>query len=388
MHFLKKYSVLLCAALLMACASQKPVESLSAEDAAVEKTLASMSLEQRVGQLFFLRPEALVDTMTDELLRDVYHHAVTELDAPMSELFCDFPAGGFCFFGHNISDPEQTLRFTRALHALPGNPIICVDEEGGRVARIGNNRNFSLNRFPPMGELAQSGLPQNARFAGAYMGAYLRYYGFDVDMGPVADVNTNPDNIVIGSRAFSHNPAEAAEWVRGFVEGLRHEGVAACLKHFPGHGDTQGDSHTGLPYTGKTWEEMSACEMITFRAGIAAGAELIMTAHIAAPEVTGSDLPATLSPAILTERLRKEMGFEGVIMSDALEMAAIRQQYEPGEACILTVLAGSDIIMLPLSYRDSFRAVVDAVRQGRITEQRLEESVRRILRLKYRLGRL
>lgn len=371
----------------MACASQKPVANVSAEEAAVEKTLASMSLEERVGQLFFLRPEALVDTMTDEYIRDVYHHAVTTLDAPMTKLFREFPAGGLCFFGHNIVDPEQTLRFTAAVHSLPGAPIICVDEEGGRVARIGNNKHFSLNRFPPMGELAESSLPQNARFAGAYMGAYLHYYGFDVDMGPVADVNTNPDNIVIGSRAFSHDPAEAANWVNNFVEGLRHEGVAACLKHFPGHGDTQGDSHSGLPYTSKTWEEMSACEMITFRAGIDAGAELIMTAHIAAPKITGSDLPATLSPAILTDRLRLEMAFEGVIMSDALEMAAIRQQYEPGEACILTILAGSDIIMLPLSYRDSFRAVVEAVRQGRITEQRIDESVRRILRLKYRLGR-
>lgn len=384
-HFLLP---LLAAAIFSSCASQKPSVATVGEDAVVERALASMSLEERVGQLFFLRPEALVDTITDEHIRDVYHHFVTALDTPMTALDREFPAGGFCFFAHNIVDPEQIVRFTEAVHALPGAPLICVDEEGGRVARIGNNRKFGLNRFPPMGELAETGLPQNARFAGTYMGAYLHYYGFDIDMGPVADVNTNPDNIVIGSRAFSHDPAEAAVWVSEYVGGLRHEGVAACLKHFPGHGDTKGDSHSGLPYTNKTWEEMSACEMVSFRAGIEAGAELIMTAHIAAPQVTGSDLPATLSQVILTDKLRKEMGYEGVIMSDALEMAAIRQLYEPGEACVLTILAGTDIIMLPLSYRASYKAVVDAVRQGRITEQRIDESVRRILRLKYRLGRL
>ncbi len=348
----------------------------------VERQLRHMTIEQKVGQLFFIRPEALVDTMTDEYLKDVYHHYVTDIDSAMAALDADYPVGGICLFAHNIVSPEQIKQFTAAIHALPGHPIICVDEEGGRVARIGNNKTFGLQRFAPMGVVAESGLPQNAYFAAQYMGSYMRYYGFDLDFAPIADVNTNPENIVIGARAFSANPDSAALWVGEYVRGLREQGVMGCLKHFPGHGDTKGDSHKGFVFTEKSWEELSACEMVTFRAGIAAGVEVIMTAHIAVPRVTGTDEPATMSQVMLTDKLRRDLGFEGAIMSDALEMAAIRSLCSPEEACVRTFLAGADIIMLPLSYRSCFHAMVDAVRSGRIPQSRLDDSVRRILLLK------
>jgi beta-N-acetylhexosaminidase len=208
----------------------------------------------------------------------------------------------------------------------------------------------------------------------------------DIDFAPVADVNTNPLNPVIGDRAFGDDPATAAALVKQVIFGLHESGVASCIKHFPGHGDTSTDTHTGYAETGKTWEEMLNCEMIPFRAGIEAGTELLMTAHIAAPAVTGSDVPATMSHIFLTEKLRGELGYRGLIITDALSMGAIRDKYTSAEACIACIEAGADILLMPYDYFEAFDGVVQAVEEGRLTEERIDESLYRILRLKQKLA--
>ncbi len=236
-----------------------------------------------------------------------------------------------------------------------------------------------------MGEIGKTGDTKNAYEAGSVIGTYLRHYGFDVDLAPVADVNTNPKNPVIGTRSFSDDPKEAAKMVCAFIKGLDEAGVAACVKHFPGHGDTQTDSHFGYAQTTKTWEEILACEMVTFKAAIAKDVPMIMTAHIGTPNVTGNELPSTLNPVILTEKLRGELGYKGIIITDGMAMGAITRQYESGEAAILSLQAGADIILGPKNFIEAFDAVMKALEDGTLTEERVNESVRRTLTLKANL---
>ena len=255
------------------------------------------------------------------------------------------------------------------------------------MARIANNGNFAVEKFESMAAIGATGGAQNAYYCGNTIGTYLRRYGFDIDFAPVADVNTNPENIVIGARAFSDNPEVAAPMVVSYLQGLKDAGVTGCIKHFPGHGDTKADTHFGYAQSLKTWDEMLACEMVTFQAGIQWGTQLIMTAHIAAPNVTGTDIPATMSPLILQDKLRGELGYQNIIITDAMEMGAITQQYTNAEAAVGTLLAGADIVLGPQNFVEAFDAVVQAVQDGVLTEQRIDQSVRRILRLKRQMGR-
>lgn len=254
------------------------------------------------------------------------------------------------------------------------------------MARIGKNPAFSVEKIPDMQEIALSGDTQRARHAGSVIGGYLSQYGIDIDFAPVADVNTNSANTVIGRRAFGSDPQVAAEMVASAVSGFASAGVISCLKHFPGHGDTKEDSHKGSAVTNKGWDEMLACEMLPFRAGISAGADMVMVSHISAPSVTGDDVPASLSHCIITEKLRGELGFEGVIITDSMSMGAITNGYSSGDAAVMSFLAGADIILMPEDFESAFNAVLAAAEDGRISQERLDESVYRILALRSRCG--
>jgi beta-N-acetylhexosaminidase len=335
-----------------------------------------------VGQLFCVRPEAFDVALEWDTYTKIATYQLQAVNEQMVKVNAEYPAGGIILFAHNIKDEPQLAAFMKDLRAFNGDPLFYVDEEGGRVARIGNNENFQVEKFPAMGEIGRSGDTKNALRAGKVIGGYLRHYGFDVDLAPVADVNTNPKYPVIGARAFSDDPKVAADMVTAFLKGLDEAGVAGCVKHFPGHGDTQTDSHYGYASTNKTWEEMLGCEMITFKAAIAKDVPMIMTAHIGTPNVTGNELPATVNPVILTEKLRGELGYKGVIITDGMAMGAITRQYESGEAAILSLQAGADIILGPKNFVEAFDAVMAAIEEGTLTEKRIDESVRRILTLK------
>ena len=203
----------------------------------------------------------------------------------------------------------------------------------------------------------------------------------------MADVNTNPENIIIGPRAFSSDPAVAAPMVTNYLQGLKNAGITGCIKHFPGHGDTKNDTHFGYAQTLKTWDQMKECEMVTFKAGIQWGCQLIMTAHIGAPNVTGSDVPSTMSPIILQNKLRGELGYKNIIITDGMEMGAITQQYTSAEAAVGSILAGVDIVLGPRYFTEAFDAVMEAVRIGTIPEERINQSVRRILKLRMSMKR-
>lgn len=386
---MKKPFVLLSVCLtflaILGCKSapQKKVLTPSQADA-IEAQLSRMSLREKVGQLFCVRPEALdpVFQSSGKGMVEYKMQAVNEQTKAFSE---QYPVGGVTLFSHNIDNPEQLKAFTQDLHALPGAPLLSIDEEGGRVARIGGNENFHVPTYASMAAVGATGDPAKAYEAGVAIGIYLKKYGLDVDFAPVADVNTNPRNIVIGDRAFSDNPKTAAPMVVKFLDGLEKVGIVGCVKHFPGHGDTVGDSHHEYVQSDKTWEEILNCEMVTFKAAIEAGAPMIMSAHVAVPNVTGDKLPATLSHLMLTDKLRGELGFKGVIITDAMGMKAVSDRYASGESAVMTLQAGADIVLMPENLPEAFEAVLSAVEDGTLPESRIDESVRRILALKLSL---
>ena len=353
------WALAIAGAFLVSC-----VQGPRVNEALVEQELSRMTLREKVGQLFFLRPEALDTTIHYVSSDELPSFGVQAVNDRMRALAADYPVGGIAFFAHNIKDPEQLTAFQKELRALPGKPLLSVDEEGGRVARLAKNPAFGLPQYESMTVL---GTPRAAGKAADTIGTYLRKYGFDIDFAPVADVNTNPENIVIGTRAFSFDPKVAAKCVAAYVKGMRKAGILSCLKHFPGHGDTRADTHFGYAVSGKNWEELASCEMVPFKAGIAAGAPLVMTAHIAVPAVTGNELPSTLSSVVLQDKLRGELGFKGVIISDAMEMGAIARQFPVPEACVLALEAGVDVLLCVKDYPACFNAVLDAIEQGRLT---------------------
>ena len=347
-----------------------------------EKVLAGMTVEEKVAQLFFVRPDCLDKTILAEELVDPYAPGVTSLTSEMKEFYSEYPVGGFCLFGKNIVDPEQLKSFCADLHSLNAiTPLIATDEEGGRVTRIAGNKNFDVTWFPDMESIAETGNTDNAFSVGKTIGGYLNEYGIDIDLAPVADVNTNPKNPIIGNRAFGGNPQVAADMVSASVSGFHAADTFCCLKHYPGHGDTDTDTHYGYAKTDKTWDELLSCELIPFKAGIDAGADIVMVAHISCPSVSGDETPATLSPEIIG-RLRSELGFVGLIATDDLSMGAITNEYTPGEACVLAFSAGCDMLLLSSHLPEAYAGVLAAVNDGTIPMDRLDSSVLRILELK------
>jgi len=356
------------------------------EENYVEQKLQGMTLHEKICQMIFSRPETFIDVNDSGYVLSPKNHAVTSWSSTAQSMYDKYPVGGIILFAHNIVDESQLTSFNSILHGLDGHPMLCVDEEGGRVARIANNDAFGLTKYESAYSLGSEGDYDKVWSAAQYIGSYVKKYGFDVDFAPVADVWTNAENTVIGKRAFSSNPDTVAICAWTFYSGLASQGIQGCYKHFPGHGDTSADTHYGYADANKTWEEMLACEMIPFKYGIDHGIQMIMTAHVRTPNVTSDSLPATLSKELLTGKLRGELGYQGLIIADGLEMGAITNQYTVEEVAVKTVQAGIDIILLPASLPKAVAALKKAVANGEITESRIDESVRRILTMKHNMG--
>lgn len=326
----------------------------------VRTLMSTMSLEDKVAQLFIIRPEAR------------NHNA---------------QPGGYCLFASNIESPHQLDSLTKALKAGKYAPVLCIDEEGGRVARIGGNTLFNTKRFRNVALESPKG-EAHIQQMGSAIGQYLRRYNFDIDFAPVADVNTNPDNPVIGERAFSNDPATVSIMSQAFLRGLQKHRIAGCLKHYPGHGDTSTDSHTGTASTDKTWEEMLGCELLPFITGIRHNVPLIMVGHVTAPKVDTTNTASSLSHTLVTEKLKGELGYKGVIISDSLGMGAVSTDNTSAQVAVKAFLAGIDILLMPENFAAAYNGVLKAVKDGTIPQQRLDESIFKILMLKKQLGRL
>ena len=400
---MKKLLPIFLALLLVGCAAapevqpaQPPAEPSAPETTVPQTTappilspeqviLSRMSLRQKVGQLFMVRPDALDLQKNFREIEDPGIPGVSAMSETLAQTLNAYPVGGFVLFSKNITDPDQLLALNTALsRSMEIPPFLSVDEEGGLVARLGNHPGFSLPRYPSAGSVGASGGPEAAGEMGTAIGSYLRQYGFNMDFAPVADVNTNPKNPVIGTRSFSPDPEQAAACARAMADGLKAQGILPVFKHFPGHGDTRTDSHTGAASSEKTMEQLQSCELLPFLQ--ATEADCIMVGHIGMPEVTGEDTPATLSYAITTGILRRHMVFQGLIITDSLSMGAILQTVSPEEAALQALEAGADILLMPESLPQAFDAIVTAVETGQISQQRLDDSVLRILHFKIENG--
>ena len=348
----------------------------------VNNAIANMSLEDKVAGLFIIRPEAITGVGT-----------VVQAGDGTRDALAKYPVGGLVYFTKNIQSSEQLKEMLGKTAGYAKYPLfLAVDEEGGRVARVAEA--LGLENVGPMAAVGATGDAQAARNVGTTIGTYLKEFGFNLDFAPVADVQTNPENTVIGDRAFGSDPASVSLMVQAAVEGMQEAGVSACLKHFPGHGNTTGDSHEGAVETGRTLEEMQAAEFLPFQAGIAAGVDMVMVGHISAPGLTGGDaLPASLFEGVrsevllhaLEERgiLRNQLGYDGIVVTDAMDMAAISAYYASDEAAIKALKAGADMILMPEDFVQAYEGVIAAVRDGRIDEDRVNDSLKRIYRVKY-----
>ena len=347
-----------------------------------EQLLAKMSLEEKVGQLFLIRPESLDASLTPEQVHSTRDYGTPQLTEEMAALLKQYPAGGIAIFGKNIADPDQLETFLSDFQQNSSLPLIfAIDEEGGSVSRIANTPTFQVPQFSGAGAIGAAGDPEKAREMGSAIGQYLRQYGFHLDFAPVVDINSNPDNIIIGSRSFGSDAQTVSTMANAMIDGLHSAGIMACIKHFPGHGDTSGDSHDGYVSISKSWEELLQCELIPFINALDK-TDLVMAAHISTPYITGDGLPASLSPTMLTNKLRGELGYDGVIITDSLAMGAITQNYSSAESSVLAFTAGADLLLMPSDYIAAYEGILSAVQNGEISMARLDESVLRILRLK------
>ena len=356
---------------------KKPVDTTeTTEDAVselVDKTMAEMSLHDKVCQMMFVTPEGL--TGTDDVM--------VAGDATKQALQA-YPVGGIIYFANNFDNVDQTrdmISNTQSYSKI--GLFIATDEEGGRVNRIMDT--LGTTYIGPMYDYKDDGPDaafENAKTIASDMSAL----GFNLDFAPVADVWSNPDNTVIGDRAYSDDYAQAAELVGSAVKGFQDGGVICTLKHFPGHGDTAEDSHYSSAYVNRTEAQIMADEMQPFRTGIDAGAELVMVGHLIVPDI--DELPSTLSYKIATEMLRGDLEFDGVAITDSMEMESIADNYGVADSAVMAVQAGMDMLLQPADLAVAVNAIVTAVQNGDITEPRIDESVRRILTLKAERGLL
>lgn len=381
---MRNIKLMLIVALFALIASGGCGSSDDSEQSENEKMIQAMSLEEKIGQLFIIRPEHLVSSVSADYLHNNRTSWDTVLTAEMKQTLRTYPAGGFILFTRNMNTLEQLKQFTSDLDAACEiKPFMAVDEEGGRIRRIGLTFSADVEQVGPMQKIGETGNPQAAYDAAYTIGGYIKEYGFNLDFAPVADINTNPENIVIGDRAFGSKPELVSTMVSAYLDGLHARKVMGTLKHFPGHGDTTSDTHTGYVAVYKTWDELLEEELIPFINNLEK-TDMIMTEHITLKNVTEDDLPATLSRELLSGKLREELGYDGVLITDAMEMGAIIKNYPAGESAVMAIEAGNDIILCPYDYRESFSAIVNAVKSGRLSEERINQSLRRIFALKFK----
>lgn len=335
-----------------------------------EELLAGMSLREKLCQLMIVRPEVLTGESPVTAAGETTRLALEQ-----------YPVGGLIYSVDNLVTQEQTREMIENTQSYSKIPlIISADEEGGNVGRLmyklGTTFIHSMYSYKDMGEDTAY---QNALTIGTDMVSCL----FNTDFAPVADVWTNPANTVIGDRAYSDEFGQASELVAAAVRGFTESGVICCVKHFPGHGDTSTDTHEGAAVVDKSLEELRAGEFLPFEAGIEAGVDMVMVGHITVTAV--DDEPATISHEVITGLLREELGWDGVVVTDSLDMGALAG-YDIGEVCVKYLEAGGDIMLGIPDLAAALTALETAVTEGRLTEQRIDESALRVLMLKLSHG--
>lgn len=357
---------------------EAPVEETPSEmtdtdylDQIAESCIAEMPLEDKIAGLFMITPESLTGVDT-----------VIQAGDTTKQKLSEYPVGGLVYFQKNIKSKDQLQEMLAATKNAIYYPVfLAVDEEGGAVSRVAES-GIAAN-VGSQAEIGKTCDPAKAEESGVTIGNYLSECGFNVDFAPVADV-ISEGNTTIEDRSFGTDPNVVGSLVAAEVTGLQSTGVSACLKHFPGMGDTTEDTHDGKAVSQKTLDDMRANDFPAFQAGIDAGTDFVMVGHMALPNVIGDETPCSLSDKIINDILRNELGYDGIVITDALDMSAITESYTSEQAAVMAIQAGADMLLMPEDFQAAYDGVLKAVQDGTISEERINESLKRIYRVKYR----
>lgn len=361
-------SILLFLVFITGCGSNKAEQNPEKDEVQelVENTMEDMTLEEKIGQMlmvFYRSSEA-----TEELIT----------------ILNDVKPGGFILFSENFKSFEQASKMITDVKSTSKIPMfISVDQEGGKVQRLKSLTDSKVTIIPSMNLLGKTNDSVLSYEVGRVVGEELRVFDVNMDFAPVLDIYSNLENTVIGDRAFGGDSDIVTKMGLSFAEGLKSTGVIPVYKHFPGHGDTKEDSHFTLPVITKTKEELMELELIPFIKAIDNGAEVIMIGHLAVPNITNDNTPASLSKEIITDLLKKELGFNGLVITDALNMGALINNYSQKEIYIKAINAGVDILLMASPSRDAVKIIKEAVEAGEVSVETINASVRKILTLKY-----
>ena len=330
--------------------------------------ISGMTLSEKIGQMI------MID-----------YRDTTEMTVELEKILTTYAPGGFILFRSNVDSFDQTKKLLSEIKSTGDIPLtISTDQEGGRVQRLKSNVGF--DEIPPMLEVGKKMNEEEVFALGKKMGMELKGIGVDMDMAPVLDIFSNPENKVISDRSFGTDSEIVKRLSMALAHGLKEEQIMAVGKHFPGHGDTFKDSHVDLPIVQKDLEELKRLELVPFIEAVHQKLPGIMIGHLAVPKITGDNSPASLSGVMINELLKKDMGYEGLIIPDSLKMKALSNYFTSEEIYLRCVNAGNDILLMPQDISIAFKTIYDAVNDGKITEERIDESVMKILSTKFDYG--
>ncbi len=342
-----------------------------------EVIVDSMSLHEKICQMLFVTPEVLTDQKN-----------VTVTDESFKEALKEYPVGGIIYFADNLTDEEQTTEMISTIQEYAKQVIgiglfIGVDEEGGSIARVADK--LGTTQFDDMSVYGEENNYETAYYIGSTLASDISRFGFNVDFAPVADVLTNQENEVVKRRAFGSDVSVVTNMVTGVVQGLQDGNVIAVAKHFPNHGATGEDSHDGFAVSERTLDELKETDLQPYYAAVEQGVGMIMAGHITMSAID-PDYPASLSYEIVTELLKEEMNFQGVVITDAMNMGAIAENYSVSQSAVLAASAGCDMLLYVTDIETVVNALTEALEDGTITVERIDESVKRIIKLKLDYG--
>ena len=349
---------------------QQPSEAQVLEEV-IASRISEMTLEEKVAGLFIVTPELITGVTT-----------AIQAGEGTREALEKYPVGGIIYFAENIQSEEQIKEMLDKTVSYSRFPLfLAVDEEGGSVSRVADA--LKLENVGDMADIGATGDVNQAYTAMQTVGNYLAGYGFNLDFAPVADVLTNTDNKALEGRSFGSEGGLVSDMAAAAAKGLKDSGITACMKHFPGTGAAGEDTHNGLVLVEKSLEELQQTDLLPFIAGIEAGVPMIMVGHISLPEITGDNTPASMSSVVISDLLRGQLAFNGVVITDAMDMKAITEYYGADEAAVMAFRAGADMVLMPEDFELALEGVVTAVQDGTISEERINDSLTRVYRIKF-----
>ncbi len=360
---MKKVLIIFITVLLFitGCGSKNTTKELSK----AEQLMKDMTLEEKIGQML------------------IVYYRTSEADSNLVNILNEVKPGGFILFGENFESYEQAKKMIDTINSTSDIPMfMSVDQEGGRVQRIKNLSDVNVTIIPSMNRVGNMNDENLSYDVGRVVGEELRVFGINMDFAPVLDIYSNVDNTVIGNRSFGNTSEIVTKMGLSFAKGLQSTGVIPVYKHFPGHGDTSEDSHYTLPVITKTKEQLEELELIPFKEAIKNNAKVIMIGHLAVPNITGDNTPASLSKKVINDWLKEELGYKGLVITDALNMGALTNDYSKKEIYVNAINAGVDLLLMPSPSKEAVRIIKEAVANGEISEKQIDESVLKILELK------